>query len=739
MRALFALLCLGLAMNVKADRLTLDRIFDDPALSGTAPMSLAVSPDGSRVTFLRGKPDNQFQMDLWEYNVKQGKQQMLVDSKVLLPGEESLSDAEKARRERQRIAAFSGIVQYQISPDGKKLLFPLNGELYLYDLARRGPEAVRQLTHGGGFATDPKVSPQGKFVSFVRDQNLWVIDLASGEEIALTHDGGGAIANGVAEFVADEEMDRHTGYWWAPDDSAIAFARIDETPVPLRKRFEIYPDRTEIVEQRYPAAGDPNVLIKLGVIAPKKDAAAQWIDLGAETDIYLARVNWLPDGKRLSFQRQSRDQRVLELIVADTRDHSQRVLQRDDSPTWVNLHDDLRFLRNDDAFVWSSERTGGKQLYLIGLDGRVRHRITNVDWPIDLLLALDEKHGKVYVEAPGPDPLERHVYVFALNGKGEPRRLTAAGATHTASFSTDARIFIDAWSTPAQPTVVELRDQEGQRLTTLEANALDEHHPYHPYLAAHAVPEFGELKTDDGASLRYRLLKPRDFDPNKRYPVLLRVYGGPHAQMVARLWDGRWGLVEQYFAQQGYLVFAIDNRGSSRRGKTFEEPLYQHMGEIEVADQLAGVRWLKSQPYVDGKKVGVFGWSYGGYMTLMLLAKASPEFACGVAGAPVTDWALYDTHYTERYMNLPKANPDGYRDSSVLSHVDGLTSPLLLIHGMADDNVLFTHSTQLMSALQSRGRVFELMTYPGGKHGVAGKANQIHLYRTIDAFLGRCL
>src|SRR5690606_18215972 len=269
------------------EKLTLEAITGSAPLSGPTLMKPQVSPDAARVTFLRGKEADRIRLDLWEYDVASGQTRLLVDSSVVLPGGEVLSEAEKARRERQRIAALSGIVDYQWSPDGKALLFPLGGELYFYDLAKSGKDAVRKLTNGGGFATDPKISPKGGFVSFIRDRNLWVIALADGKETQLTRDGSDTIGNGVAEFVADEEMDRHTGYWWAPDDAAIAFARIDETPVPVQKRYEVYPDRTDVIEQRYPAAGDHNVLVQLGVIAPKTGAAPRWIDLGPEQDIYL--------------------------------------------------------------------------------------------------------------------------------------------------------------------------------------------------------------------------------------------------------------------------------------------------------------------------------------------------------------------------------------------------------------------------------------------------------------------
>lgn len=739
MRPLFLALAMILATPaVHAEKLTLEAITGSAPLSGPTLMKPKVAPDGSRVTFLRGKDSDRNQLDLWEYDIASGQTRLLVDSKVVLPGTETLSDAEKARRERQRIAALTGIVDYQWSPDAKTLLFPLGGELYLYDLGKQGRDAVRQLTHGEGFTTDAKLSPKGGFVSFVRDRNLWVIDLASGKQLQLTRDGSATIGNGVAEFVADEEMDRHTGYWWAPDDSAIAFARIDETPVPVQKRYEMYADRVEMIEQRYPAAGDHNVLVKLGVIAPKQDAAPTWVDLGKEQDIYLARVDWR-DPQHLSFQRQSRNQRALELIEADLSNGRQRTLVTETGKTWVPLHNSLRFLK-DGRFLWSSERSGFQHLYLASADGRTLTPLTSGKWPVDELLAVDEDAGNVYFRAGMESPLRSEIYVVPLAG-GAPRRLSKAEGMHSAAFANNASVYVDSWSNSSTPPQIELYRASGEKIATLLDNDLaDPKHPYAPYRDAQRPVEFGTMTAADGRTeLHYSLIKPEGFDPAKKYPVAVYVYGGPASQTVTDSWPGRGDhMFNQYLAQRGYVVFSMDNRGTPRRGRDFGGALYGVQGTVEVADQLKGVEWLKSQPWVDGKRIGVQGWSNGGYMTLMLLAKASNQYACGVAGAPVTDWGLYDTHYTERYMNLPAANVDGYREARILTHVDGLTSPLLLIHGMADDNVLFTNSTSLMSALQKRGQTFELMTYPGAKHGLSG-SNALHRYRIAEDFLARCL
>ncbi|MBN7137264.1 peptidase S9 [Lysobacter enzymogenes] len=715
-------------------RLTLEALTGDAPLSGPSLLKPKVAPDGSRVGFLRGKQRDRNRLDLWAYDIASGKTALLVDSDDVLPGAETLSDAEKARRERQRIAALSGIVDYQWSPDGKRLLFPLGGELYLYDLSKTGKAAVRRLTHGEGFATDPKLSPLGGYVSFVRDRNLWVIDLADGKAVQLTKDGSDTIGNGVAEFVADEEMDRHTGYWWAPDDSAIAFARIDESPVPVQKRYEVYPDRTAVVEQRYPAAGDRNVLVRLLVAPVGRAGAAREIDLGKQQDIYLARVDWR-GADRLTFQRQSRDQHTLELIETDLASGKQRTLQTETSKTWVPLHNDLRFLA-DGRILWSSERSGFEHLYLLSEDGAQATALTSGDWPVDGVLAVDEAAGQVYFAAGKDSPTDAQIYRVPLAG-GAVERLSKSDGLHSASFANNASVYVDSWSNPTTPPQLELYRNDGSRIAALIANDLsDPKHPYAPYLKAQRPLEFGTLKAADGKTeLHYSLIKPAGFDPARRYPVVVYVYGGPAAQSVKRAWAPDFN---QYLAQRGYVVFSLDNRGTPRRGASFGGALYGRQGTVEVADQLEGVKWLKSQPWVDGAKIGVYGWSNGGYMTLMMLAKASDQYACGAAGAPVTDWGLYDSHYTERYMGLPKDNPDGYREGRVLQHLDGLTSRLLLIHGMADDNVLFTNSTVLMSALQQRGRPFELMTYPGAKHGLRGRDN-LHRLRLTEDFFDRCL
>jgi len=730
MRALLFAALTMVALPTMAEKLTIERIFDGGNLAGAAPRGLQISPDGSRVTFLRARPDDQNQLDLWEYELKGGKTRLLVDSKKLEPHGEQLSEAERARRERERTAGLHGIVSYQWSPDGKQLLIPINGKLYVYTLAT--PDAAPKQLDTGDNVLDPRISPKGHYVSYVRDQNLWVIDLSSGDAKQLTHDGGGTVHNGEAEFVAQEEMDRSSGYWWAPDDSAIAFERYDEAKVPVTKRTELYADHTDVIDQRYPAAGTPNVAVKLGLVSPA-GGQPRWIDLGKDPDIYLVRVNWLPDAKHVSYQRMPRSQQKLDLRLVDAKTLAQRTLVTETSDTWINLNDDLTFLKDGKSFLWGSERSGFHHLYLYGLDGTLKHAIGEGDWPIDGLLAVNEHAGTVYVASNKDAVPEKQIYALKLDGSTAkaPVRISQGAGMHAATFAPDGSFYLDNFSSVDTPPQVSLHKADGSFVTWIEQNKLDEKHPFWPYRDSLIKPEFGTLKAADGQVLYYRLYKPAGFDPSKKYPVFDMYYGGPHAQMVANQWGDYFN---QYMANQGFVVFTLDNRGMARRGRQFDSVIYQQLGAAEVDDQLAGIHWLKSQPWVDGRHVGVFGWSYGGYMTTMMLAKASNELAGGVAVAPVTNWRLYDTFYTERYLGRPQDNDAGYTRSSPLAWLDGLTSKLYLVHGMADDNVLFLNSTELMAELQKRGTQFQFMAYPGAKHGLNLPGQRSHVYHLIENF-----
>jgi dipeptidyl-peptidase-4 len=554
----------------------------------------------------------------------------------------------------------------------------------------------------------------------------------------LTTDGKGTVHNGEAEFVAEEEMDQHTGYYWAPDDSAIAYRHFDEAQVPVARRFEIFADRTDVIDQRYPAAGAKNVAIDLMIVNPSTGAHKQ-VDLGADKDIYLVRADWSADAKTLVYQRQSRDQKRLDLVAVDAASLAQRPLLTETSKTWVSLHDDLRFLAKGNSFIWASERSGRKHLYLYDMSGKLLHPISSGEWGVDNILAVDEAAGKVYIASNKDAVIDKQTYALNLDGSNaaKPVRITKTDGWHDDTFARNGKIFVDTFSDPKTPPQVSIRRADGSMVEWLEHNDVTGSHPYAKFMADHLPTEFGTIPAHDGQALYYSMIKPANFNPAKRYPVFLFVYGGPHSQQVTRGWGN---MFKQYMAQQGFVVFTLDNRGSSRRERVFTDVIYGKLGAHEVEDQLTGVDWLAKQSFVDAKRVGVFGWSYGGFMTLRLLEAGSDKIAMGVSVAPVTDWSLYDTHYTEQFIGAtPQSNPQAYEQSGVLAHLDGLKSPLLLVHGMADDNVLFTNSTRLIDALVNRNVQFQLMTYPGAKHGISSRAGQRHVYGMIESFFKKNL
>lgn len=726
-----ALPMVATVFSVNAEQLTLERIFDDPSLAGKAPVQLKFSPDGSRVTYLQGKTDDYNRYDLWEYNLKDNKNRLLVDSAALFSGPENLSDEEKARRERQRIFG-KGILEYKWSKDGKALLFPLNGDLYYYELASA---KSRKLTDTDAFETDARFSPKGHYVSFIREQNLYALNLKTGKEIQLSNDGGGVIKNGMAEFVAQEEMGRMTGYWWSGDEAKIAYTRVDESPVKEAIRNEIYADEVKLFNQRYPFTGTDNVEIKLGVVNINNQKT-DWIDLGEDKDIYIARAKWLKDNKTLSYQWQDRSQHNLELRFYNSDSKKQKVALTETSKTWINLHFDLEFLNDKKHFVWASERDGFKHLYLYRTNGEMIRQITQGDWVVDSLKGIDEKKGIVYFAGRKDTALESHLYSVPLFKKGEIKRVTELGAYHNVVIAKDNKTFIDNSSSVNKPGSAALRKINGDFITWLEENKLDKSHPLTPYLADLITPEYGTLTAEDGQTMHYRLFKPTNYQDGKKHPVIVNVYGGPHAQRVTNSWLSK-NLYFQYMAQQGYVIFQLDNRGSYNRGKKFEDVIYKHLGVAEVADQIKGVEFLRTLDYVDPERIGIYGHSYGGYMALMTMFKAGDYFKAGVSGAPVTDWALYDTHYTERYVGHPASNAKGYEASAVFPYAEGLKGPLMIYHGMADDNVLFTHATKLFKQLQDQEKQFEMMTYPGSKHSLRGKSVQTHLHQTITSFFNR--
>jgi dipeptidyl-peptidase-4 len=705
--------------------LTLERLFASPDLSGSQPRALRLSPDGSLLTLLKPRPEEKERMDLWAIDTKTGAQRMLVDSAKVGTGAE-LSEAEKMQRERARIGDSKGIVAYDWAPDGKSILVPLDGDLYLATLDGN----VRRLTATPEGELNPIVSPAGAYISFVREQNLYVQKLSGGKDVQITTDGGGTVHWGEAEFVAQEEMDRRTGYWWAPGDTLVAIERFDEAPVGVVTRAAIGADGTKVYDQRYPAAGTPNVTVELHVMRPDGTKPVK-VDLGTDADIYLARVDWAPDGKTLYVQRENRAQTRLDMLKVDPLTGKSTILFTEKAAvkSWINLNESFRALK-DGSFLWQSERDGYNHFYRYN-NGRWS-QLTKGPWVATKLVGVDEVKGLIYFMGNKDDPLEHHLYSVEIGKPGSVTRLTEPGWWNAATMDGAATRFIVSRSNPRQPTQTYLADISGQRISWINENAIVEGHPYYPYLAGHRETKFGTIKAKDGTTLYWEMITP-PMEPGKLYPVFFEHYGGPGTgQQVTRAWQGAR---PQYLVDKGWIYFQIDNRGSYNRGKEFEDAIWHAMGTVEVEDQLSGAQFLRAQPFVDPNKIATMGWSYGGYMSIKLLQKSHGVFAAAVAGAPVTDWPLYDTHYTERYLGDPKAKDSAYPTSGALLDVAKISDPLLLIHGMSDDNVVLDNSTRFMTKMQQSAVRFQTMLYPGQTHRVAGPGISVHLWQTIEDFL----
>ncbi|HZC38351.1 MAG TPA: DPP IV N-terminal domain-containing protein, partial [Sphingomicrobium sp.] len=636
-----------------------------------------------------------------------------------------ISEAEKMRRERARVGGTKGIVEYEWAPDGKSVLVPVDGDLYLADVASG---SVRRLTNTPQTEIDAHVSESGRYASFVRDQNLYAIDLTTGADRPLTTEGKGTVTCGTAEFVAQEEMDRRTGTWWAPADSRVAVECYDEAKVQVVTRAAIGANGTKTFDQRYPAAGTPNVDVTLWLMNPDGSRRAK-VDLGSNPDIYLARVDWAKDGRTLYVQRESRDQKRLDMLAVDPATGASRVLFSETSPTWINLTDDFKPLK-DGSLIWGSERTGFMHLYRWA-NGQWT-QLTRGAWMVAKLTGVDEASHRLFFTGNKDGVLEQHVYSLDYLNPGEPLRLSESGYWNDAVMDKAGTRMLITRSSPAQPTQVYLADPSGKRIAWVEENKLDASHPYAPYLAAHRPVKYGTLKAEDGSSLYWEMIAP-PLVKGRKYPVFFEHYGGPTAQQVKRAWMNP---MVQYWVSRGWIYFQVDNRGSANRGRAFEDQLYHAMGSVEVADQAAAARWLQKQPYVDPKKIAISGWSYGGYMTLKMLEQAPKGlYAAGIVGAPVTKWELYDTHYTERYLGNPAIDPRPYRTSDAIDDSVKINAPFLILHGMSDDNVVFENSSMLIDKLQEADRPFDMMLYVGQTHHIAGSGRQAHVQKTMERFL----
>lgn len=713
--------------------LTPERVFSNPSLAGPVARGVSLSPDGELVAFLRSREDDVDVLDLWAAPTGDGEPFKLIDARALVPEAGELSEAEKARRERMRISQ-RGVVEYSWDEQGRYILAPLEGDVFL---AEREGGAVRRLTETEADEIDAKVSPDGNFVSWVRDQDLVVYDLAAGGETPVTTDGDGLITWATAEFIAQEEMDRDTGYWWSPDERYIALQRTDESTVDVIPRLDITGGGATVVEQRYPRAGRPNAVVEL-YVHDRESGQRTKVDLGANTDIYLARVNWSVDGRTLYVQRQSRDQKTLDLLSVDPATGASKVIATQTSDAWVELTDDFKALENGN-FIWSTEETGWRHLYLYDRDGTRLRAITAGDWPVKGLNGVNQETGEVFFTASMRDgrelPIEQQLFRASLNELVEPVAVTPAGGWWGASVNRTGTAFVGNYTDLNTPMQSGLYRADGTFIRWIEENRLDEDHPYYPYASRRGEVTYGTLESH-GETLVWQMTTPPGFDASKTYPVIMQVYGGPSGGGVKKGWQSS---TNQLLTEAGYIVFRLDNRGEGDRSAAFKQALYLKMGQPEIEDQVLAANYLRSLPFVDDDRMAMMGWSYGGFMSLMAITEPEMGLAAAAVGAPPTEWSLYDTHYTERFMSTPELNPEGYAASDAIPRLPNMTGRMLLMHGMADDNVIFENSTRVINALQENSQPFELMLYPGQRHGVRGNERQLQQWRTYLDFFDRTI
>lgn len=606
-------------------------------------------------------------------------------------------------------------------PNGKDLLVSSGGHLFIVHAEGKSD----RLTSAGDVAEDPKLSPDGSSILYRRDFNLYVSTISDGKITQLTSDGTPTLMNGKLDWVYPEELELGTASWWSPDSKSVAYFQFNVSKEFVYPQADLLGERAVAEPERYPQAGTPNAQVKLGVVSAA-GGPTKWMDLGDTDYTLLARVNWLPDSKTIAVERLTRVQDQLELLFVNESSGTGHAVLSEKSRTWINVTDIWHFFKEKNEFLWSSEASGYRHLFLYSDRGQRIRQLTSGDWEVRRVVALDEAKREVYFTSSHESPLEEHLYKVSLDG-GEPQRLTKEPGTHSIQANEQGSYYLDTYSSVTNPPQTTLHDAGGKQVAVFRAadrKIADEY--------AILPTEFVKVTGPDGTLLYAKLIKPAGFQTSVKYPVVVFVYGGPSAQSVRDSWAGlSW---EQLLAHKGYVIWQLDNRGSSGRGHQFEEPLYREMGRVELADQRAGLEKLISLGFADPKRVGMYGWSYGGFMTLYSLLHAPEVFKAGIAGAPVTDFRNYDTIYTERYLGLPGENKVGYDKSSNVLAADKLQGKLLIIHNFEDDNVLFQNSLQMTNALQKAGKQFDFMLFPQKSHGVSGPVRRTMLEGMTEFF-----
>jgi dipeptidyl-peptidase-4 len=687
---------------------TIDAVVNAP---GSRFGSIIWSPDGERfVLNERG--------ELSVYDVKSSKQRPIV----------AMDELERAAVKSPPAPVFDwtnrrvGEQDVQWFADGKRLLVAAGGDLFILDINKGRFEALTQTAEA---ERDPKLSPDNRYVSFRRGPNLFTIDVASKVVNQLTTNGSETLLNGQLDWVYPEELDLDTAHWWSPDSRWIAYLQFDISREPVFPQVSLLNSHGLLEPERYPKAGDPNAEVRLGVV-PVSGGETKWMNLGEPRDFLLARVVWSPDGRQILAERLNRVQNNLWLMLVDAVTGTAHQILHEEDARWINVRDEPRFLGNGNQFLWTSERSGFRHLYLYGIDGKLQKQLTNGDWEVSSVDEIDEAHRRVYYTSTEESPTERQLYSASFDGAGR-QRLTKSAGTHSVSFAPNANYYIDRYSslsTPPRRTLYKSDGTELRELGTSDAESND----------FEILPtEIAKFKVTDGTMLYGRLIKPAGFEQGKKYPAVVMVYGGPGAQYVRNSWQGlSW---EQVLAHKGFVVWQLDNRGSAGRGHQFESVLWHDMGVHELSDQKEGIQYLIAQGFVDPGRIGLYGWSYGGYMTLFTITHAPGLIKAAIAGAPVTNWRNYDSIYTERYMGLPQDDEQGYRTSAPVNSAAGLDgTKLLIVHNVEDDNVHFQNSVQMAEALEKADKQFYMVVYPEKTHGVTGPEHRQLLEETTSFF-----
>jgi dipeptidyl-peptidase 4 len=727
--------------------LPVEEVAKYPLPGMAVPGELAFSPDDRLITYLFS-PERDLVRQLYAFDPATGERHLVASPPAREAVEEELSLEEALRRERQRQREL-GVTRYAWAKDANRILLPLEGGLYIKD----GPDAaLRRLPTDrieGGEAPvlDPQLSPDGNWAAYVQDAELYVVAAESGQPRQLTQGARGTgKTHGLAEFIAQEEMRRGEGFWWSPDSRWIAFTEVDETHIPIYRIMHLGKDvvgEGAQEDHRYPFVGQANARVRLGVVSVEGGETV-WMDLGEKEDVYLARMMWFPDGS-LSAQIENREQTRLDLVRFDPRTGQGRTLLQETSAVWINLHDMFRPLepgtspesnrRYDGGFIWASERTGFCHLYLYDKHGNLIRPLTQGEWVVDEVVGVDQEREQVYFIATRDSPVERHLYAVSFAG-GTPRRVTQAPGTHTVVVDHACRRFVDVYQALDRPPTVTLRALADDALLDTLHDAPD---PRVEVLGLQP-PELVTLQNRTGVTLYGALYRPPARFGAGPFPTIVSVYGGPHVQLVTDSWAPTVAMRAQHLRSLGFLVFVLDNRGSAGRGLAFEGVIKHDLGHREVEDQVDGVRWLAAQGLADPTRVGIYGWSYGGYMALMCLARAPETFHVAVAGAPTTHLDGYDTHYTERYMGTPESNPEGYVQSSVIEHVAHIRGKLLLVHGLIDENVHLRHTARLINALIKARKPYDFLLFPDERHMPRKLADRVYMEERIrDYFVQHLL